>query len=133
MTEPSTNSPSHLRAAAHFWEPLRLWYNAALSLVVLLWLVFTWPHFRPALTLEALGKMLVLALLANLCYCAAYPLDWLIQTVSSDKIRRRLRWTLWILGMLLALLIENYWIADETSQPAKALQRSHKARCSAEP
>ena len=50
--------------------------------VVFLWVVFTWPHFRPAFTLEALGKMLVLALLANVCYSAAYPVDWLIQTVS---------------------------------------------------
>jgi len=113
MQKPSTNSSSDFGETARFWEPLRLWYNAVLSIVVLLWLVFTWPHFRPALTLEALGKMLVLALLANICYGAAYPVDWVVQAVSSEKTRFRLRWLIWISGMLLAVLIENYWIADE--------------------
>lgn len=109
----STNPPPRFRDALHFWEPRRLWYNAALFVVVLLWLVLTWPHFRPAFTFDALGKMLVLALLANVCYCAAYVPDLLIQTASSDIARRRFRWAAWILGMVLALLVENYWIADE--------------------
>ena len=113
MNERSTDWSPRFGESARFWEPRRLWYNSALATVVLLWVVFTWPDFRPAFTLEALGKMLVLALLANLCYSAAYPVDWLIQTVSWDIARRRLRWSVWIAGMLLALLIENYWIADE--------------------
>ena len=113
MQKPSTGSSPYFGETARFWEPRRLWYNAILSIVVLLWLVFTWPHFRPALTLEALGKMLVLGLLANVCYCAAYPVDWVVQAASSDKVRGRFRWAIWILGMLLALLVENYWIADE--------------------
>ncbi|HTT22980.1 MAG TPA: hypothetical protein VMG82_28875 [Candidatus Sulfotelmatobacter sp.] len=107
------NSTPRRREAARFWEPRRLWYNSGLFFVVILWLVFTWPHFRPVFTLEALGKMLVLALLANICYCAAYPMDWLIQALSSESSRRWFRWAVWALGMLLALLIENYWIADE--------------------
>ena len=104
--------PPYFRQAARFWEPKRLWYNAALLLVVLLWLLYTWPHFRPALTLDALGKMLVLALLANACYSVAYLPEFFLQ-VASDTIGRRVRWVLWVLGMLFALLIENYWIADE--------------------
>ena len=113
MKERSTDSSPRFGESARFWEPRRLWYNSALVTVVLLWVVVTWPHFRPAFTLEALGKMLVLALLANLCYSAAYPVDWLIQSVSWDTARRRFRWSVWIAGIVLALLIENYWIADE--------------------
>ena len=113
MQKPRTRPSLHFGETTRFWEPRRLWYNAILSIVVLLWLVFTWPHFRPALTFQALGKMLVLALLANVCYCAAYPADWMVRAASSDKTRRRFRWAIWIVGMLLALLIENYWIADE--------------------
>ena len=109
----SAKSRPQLGEAVRFWEPRRLWYNSALLVVVLLWLILTWPHFRPALTLEALGKMLVLALLANVCYCAAYLVEPVIQAVSSDIARKRFRWLVWILGMLFALLIENYWIADE--------------------
>jgi hypothetical protein len=107
-----SNSPRFLEAA-HFWEPRRFWYNGALILIVGLWLVLTWPHFRPALNLAALGKMLVLALLANVCYCAAYVAEFFMQAALPTSFWRRARWTLWSLGMLIALVLENYWIADE--------------------
>jgi hypothetical protein len=102
-----------LPSAARFWEPRRLVYNAILTLVVLLWLILTWPHFQSALTLSSLGKFAVLALLANLCYCAAYAADFFMQAALPIALHRRLRWTIWVLGMLLALVVENYWIADE--------------------
>src|SRR3974390_1231301 len=113
MEELSAKSSPRFGEAVRFWERWRPWYNAALFAVVLLWLGLTWPHFRPALTPEALGKMLVLALAANVCYCAAYVVEAGIQAVSSEIARRRFRWAVWILGILFALLIENYWIADE--------------------
>src|SRR5437660_1350418 len=94
-------------------QPQPQQHNDEQHAVVLLWLGLTWPHFRQALTLEAFGKMTVLALLANVCYCAAYLVEFFLQPVASNGGRRRLRWAVWILGMLLALLVENYWIADE--------------------
>ena len=112
-----------LREAARFWEPRRFYYNPILAAVVLLWVILTWPHFRPALTLGSLEAFIVLALLAllaNLCYCAAYLADIFTQFMSSAS-RRRFRWALFILGTLFALVLENYWIADEiypyASQP----------------
>lgn len=113
MEEVSGKPGTWFGEAARFWEPRRIWYNVALFVVVLLWLGLTWPHSRPALTLEAFGKMTVLALLANVGYCAAYLADFLLQAAASERNRRRLRWAVWTLGMLLALLVENYWIADE--------------------
>jgi hypothetical protein len=105
-------SDSGFKEASRFWERGRIWYNVALTIVVFAWVVWTWPHFRPALTLDALGKMLVLALLANVCYCAAYLADFLVQAGSSAS-RHRIRQVIWVAGMLFALLLENYWIADE--------------------
>src|SRR4051812_7131814 len=99
--------------AAKFWERGRIWYNAVLCLAVLVWVVLTWPHFRPALNFVALGKMLVLALLANLCYCAGYVAELFMQPLVAAMSRRRVRQVLWVLGMLFALILENYWIADE--------------------
>jgi hypothetical protein len=75
--------------------------------------VLSWPHFRPALTLDALAAMGILALLANLCYSAAYLADVPLQLVLPSTSWRRSRWTLWVLGTLFAILLENYWIADE--------------------
>lgn len=101
------------REAVRFWEPRRIWYNAALMFVVVLWVALSWPHFRPALNLIVLGKMLALAGLANICYCAAYVAEFFVQAALPATMWRRVRIAIWIVGMLLALLMENYWIADE--------------------
>jgi hypothetical protein len=109
--------------AVRFWERGRFLYNAILTAVVLLWIVLSWPHFRPSLTLGSLVAMLVLALIANLCYTAAYLADILIQTAIPSALWRRSRQFVFLLGMLFAILCENYWIADEiypyASQPPK--------------
>ena len=102
-----------LMEAARFWEPRRLVYNLLLLGVVMIWLVKTWPHFRPAMTLESLGIMTVLALLANACYCAAYLAEIMIQNAASSAAWNRQRWAIWVAGTVLAILFENYWIADE--------------------
>jgi len=113
-TNPSSKGQSFgFAEAARFWEPRRIWYNGVLCLAVVLWVVLTWPHFRPALNLVALGKMLVLALLANICYCAGYVAELFMQPVVPQAYRRRVRWAVWVIGILLAILLENYWIADE--------------------
>lgn len=114
MTESNGSRPSvNLKDASQFWEPRRIWYNAVLLLIVVLWVAVTWPHFRPAMNWVAFGKMTVLALLANLCYCAGYVSEGFIQPLLPKEFWRRARWAVWLAGMLLAMLFSNYWIADE--------------------
>jgi hypothetical protein len=113
MPEATPTQPSIQLSAVRFWERGRIVYNAVLTVPVLLWITLTWPHFQTALTLSSLGKMLVLALLANLCYSAAYAADFLMLAAIPIAHHRRFRWATLILGTLLALLVENYWIADE--------------------
>jgi hypothetical protein len=113
-----TNSPSGpfrpmLSDAIHFWEIRRIFYNLALTAAALLWLAATWPHFRPAFTLTSLLPLTVLALLANVCYCAAYLVDIPMQLSTIVATWKRRRWILWLVGTLFALLLANYWIADE--------------------
>ena len=116
---------SNLRDAARFWEPGRLVYNAILTAVALLWIVLTWPHFRASLTVGSLEAMIVLGLAANLCYSVAYVADVLMRSLISNVHWRRFRWSLFVPGTLFAILIENYWIADEiypyANQPPPAL------------
>jgi hypothetical protein len=102
-----------LADAVRFWEPRRLLYNLLLTIVVGLWLVGSWPHFRPALTWPTLIPLSFLAFLANVCYSAAYLVDIPMQSSSPCTTRNRLRWALWLIGTLFAILLENYWIADE--------------------
>jgi hypothetical protein len=116
MTNPQTNRDGKipiLPNAARFWERGRLFYNLILTAIALLWLVLSWPHFRPALSLDVLAAMGVLALLANLCYSAAHLADVSLQFVLPSAGWRRYRLALWMVGTLFAILLENYWIADE--------------------
>lgn len=103
----------NLRDAVRYWESLRLLYNLILAAVCLAWLLLTWPHFRPALTLQSLFPITILAVLANLCYCAAYLPELLLQNSTYRTRWRGRRWAVWLAGMALALVLSNYWIADE--------------------
>jgi hypothetical protein len=110
---PSGRFRAFLTDAIRFWEPRRLVYNLILAVVVVVWLVASWPHFRPTFTLHSLLLLSILALLANACYCAAYLLDIPMQSLSVGDALRRQRWALWLIGTLFAIVFENYWIADE--------------------
>jgi hypothetical protein len=96
-----------------FWELRRIPYNIVLATVVMVWVSATWPHFRPALNWSSLLLLFILALLANACYCAAYFVDIPMQLSSVSSVWRRGRWGLWLLGMLFAIVLANYWIVDE--------------------
>jgi hypothetical protein len=110
--EPASR-PGKVRGAIAYWEPRRLPYNLLLVAVALAWGMATWPHFRGAVTPYHLLQLAILALLANLCYSAVYPAEWLLRLSALDAARPRLRGVLWILGTVLAIVLENYWIADE--------------------
>ena len=112
-SEQTHNFRDLLLSSARFWETRRIAYNIILFAVCVIWVVGSWPHFRPALRLINLFRMAVLAVIANVCYSAAYIVDIPLLSSNVRSSWRPCRWVLWVVGMLLALLLENYWIADE--------------------
>ncbi len=102
-----------LADALSYWERRRILYNAALVLVTASWVGLTWPHFRPAMTFRSGLLLLVLAAIANACYCAAYPVDWMFQWSPYRTAWKRRRWILLCAGIALAVALASYWIADE--------------------
>jgi hypothetical protein len=108
-----------LADALRYWETRRFFYNAALTTVAAGWVILTWPHFRPVQlmgipsgeTHSVVMILVILALLANLSYTAAYLVDIPLQLTFATW--RRYRWALLLTGTLFAILVENYWIADE--------------------
>ena len=113
-----------LSDAIRYWEPRRLGYNAFLAVIVVGWVAVTWPHFRTAFTWQSLLFLFVLAVLSNVCYCAAYVVDVPMQYSVYRDLWRRWRWGLWIVGALFAGSITYYWIADEI-YPAMEIGRAH--------
>jgi hypothetical protein len=99
--------------AVRYWEPRRIPYNLTLIAIVFIWVIATWPHFRPALTLTSLGIFTVLGLIANVLYSVAYLIDIVLQTASFRNAWRQRRWLLWLAGLILAIALADYWIADE--------------------
>jgi uncharacterized membrane protein YhhN len=114
---PPTGTPANFRGlignSLRYWEFRRLLYNLVLLAVVAAWVAATWPHFRPMIEVHSLLLLAILALLANTCYCVAYLVDIPLQCSAVNDLWRRRRWTLWLAGTLLAILLANYWIADE--------------------
>jgi hypothetical protein len=110
-------SPNPLREilsdAIRYWEPRRVAYNLLLTAIVVAWVVLSWPHFRPAMKFESIVLLAVLAMWANICYCAAYLVDCVMQFSFFRRRWLHWRWGLWTFGMLFAALLANYFIADE--------------------
>ena len=109
---PSESFRGALSDSIRFWERRRAFYNLVLTTTVVVWFAATWPHFRPALNLSSLVLFAILGLIANACYCSAYLIDIPLQRTVGVWWKRR-RAALWWMGMLFALLLTNYWIADE--------------------
>ncbi len=104
---------SILTDALRYWEPRRIFYNAILAATVIGWVALTWPAFRIPHVLALLALLAVLTMLANLCYCAAYAVDIPMQYSNFQETWRRWRWLVWSCGTIFAVILANYWIADE--------------------
>lgn len=99
--------------ALRYWERWRIAYNAILVLVVAEWVLVSWPHFRGVMTMHSLLLLTILGAVANVCYSAAYVPDIAFQFSTFQAGWKNWRWTLWLAGMLFAILLANYWIGDE--------------------
>ena len=96
------------REALRYWELRRLFYNMVLATVVLIHFVSAWPGSMPLLTRDRALVTFMLAVVANILYCAAYPVDVLVQFAGLRAQWSRLRWILWTVGTLFAAAITHF-------------------------
>ena len=99
--------------AIKYWETRRLAYNLVLAALVVGQFARVWPGSRVVFELEPFMALFVLAVLANLCYFAAYVVD--IPMQFSVYRAKWLDWRagLWFFGTLFAAAITFYWLVDE--------------------
>lgn len=100
-----------LSASLRYWEPRRLLYNLALLLVVAAAFIAGLPVSRRALTAEPMLGLFILAVLANVAYCAAYIPDLALQFSSFRESWQRFRWLLLVLGILFASALAYFFVA----------------------
>jgi hypothetical protein len=102
-----------LSDAIRYWELRRIVYNLALAAVVIALAIAFWARIENRLSFELLLGLVVLAVLANVCYCAAYLVDLPMQLSSHVGAWRRWRWLLWVFGILFGMALAWYWTGDE--------------------
>ncbi len=95
--------------AIRYWEPRRLVYNAVLALIVIGYFCAALPQSQAALSFDGFLFVFVLAVLANLCYCAAYIVDLFAQFSGFRTHWVRWRWLLLALGITFAGVITRFF------------------------
>jgi hypothetical protein len=95
--------------AIGYWEPRRFVYNAVLAVIVLAYFVSGWPHSRTIVSVEGMLLLFVLAVLANVCYCAAYLADVFVQVSGFRESWCKWRWVLFVIGTAFAATITRWF------------------------
>ena len=83
--------------ALRYWEPRRIVYNVLLAGIVLYYLWLGQVNVLASFDLNAVLELFILAVLANVAYCAAYLVDLFIQLSYFRE--QRGRWRLVIMGV----------------------------------
>jgi hypothetical protein len=92
-----------------FWEPIRILYNAILALIVIGHALAYRFDFANGRRMDALLILFVLAVLANVCYCAAHIVDCLVHYSAIEIGMRPIRWGLFAVGTFFAAILTHYF------------------------
>lgn len=94
--------------ALRYWERRRILYNFVLLLVVTAVYVVRLPLSRQLLSSDLVLQFFMLAVGANVAYCAAYPVDLLVQFSTLRDSWLRVRWVLLLIGCLFAATLAQF-------------------------
>jgi hypothetical protein len=98
-----------LSQAIRYWEPRRLLYNASLSIEVAVIFALKLPGSRSHLSVDLALLLFVLAVLANVAYCAGYVVDVAAQLSDFRVPWLRFRWTLFVVGVAFAGVLTYFF------------------------
>ena len=97
-----------LTDAIRYWERGRILYNVVLAAIVLGYFLANWPASGSRLNWDLGQGIFLLAVLANVAYCAAYVPDTLAQLSDMRPLWLRYRWALFIVGVAFAGIITRF-------------------------
>ncbi|HEV8242140.1 MAG TPA: hypothetical protein VGS57_22430 [Thermoanaerobaculia bacterium] len=112
VAPPESSAAARIRDIAtdaiRCWERWRLVYNLVLAVVVAGHFLAGWPASRQVLTANGALMLFVDAVLGNVAYCAAYPVDFFAQLSGLREEWRRRRWLLLALGTAFAATVAHF-------------------------
>jgi hypothetical protein len=94
--------------AIRFWEPRRVVYNLVLAAIVITYFAMGYPVSKSVINLDFALGLFILAVIANIAYCAAYLADVFVQASGFREIWQRSRWILFALGTTFAAVITRF-------------------------
>jgi hypothetical protein len=96
--------------AIRFWERARIAFNVVLATIVIGYFVAGLPSSRERVSTDLWLGLFVLAVLANVAFCAAYPIDIFAQYSTHKSVWLRVRWAVLIIGILFAGTITRFMV-----------------------
>jgi hypothetical protein len=99
----------YLSNAIRYWEPRRILYNLLLAAIVVIHFVRGLPFSKTALEVNSLLLLFLLAVLANVAYCAAYVPDVFAQMSGLRDSWLRYRWIVLVVGLAFAGVLTHFW------------------------
>ncbi len=94
--------------AIGFWERGRIFYNLFLAAIVVTHFLAGYPASKAVLTIDFGLGLFLLAVVANITYCAAYVVDLFAQASGFRDSWRRYRWLLLLIGTTFAAIITHF-------------------------
>lgn len=98
----------YLSNAIRYWEPRRM-YNLLLAAIVVIHFVRELPFSKTVLQFNTLLLLFLLAVLANVAYCAAYVPDVFAQMSGVRDSWLRYRWVVFLIGLAFAAVLTHFW------------------------
>src|SRR5258708_40104994 len=92
----------HFTDAIRFWEPRRVIYNGVLALSVIIYFATGYPSSKSVLSVDFVLGLFLLAVAANVAYCAAYLVYIVVQGSRFRAAWQRPRKILFAIGTSLA-------------------------------
>src|SRR5258708_10765042 len=102
----------NLTNAIRYWELKRVIYNLVLAAIVIVQFCLQWPASKAALQFDPILGLTILALLANIAYCAAYIVDMVAQFSGHKEIWRQYRCVLFLIGVVFAAMLTFLFFRD---------------------
>jgi hypothetical protein len=84
---------------------------------VLAYFAISWPESQKALSLEGVLLLFLLAVLANVCYCAAYRADVFVQVPGFREAWQKWRFVLFVIGLAFAAVITRRFVLGFFTSP----------------
>ena len=103
------DAKSYLTNAISYWETRRIIYNAVLTAIVLGYFVAYLPASLERITPDVIFGLFILAVLANIAYCAAYLADIVAQMSGFRDLWLRLRWIVFLIGLAFASILTRWF------------------------